>query len=67
MGICDICKKPKKDIESIILSKRALNYCPKCEKKAMEIKEAFEADIYEEYFIFEWQVQRIEKEIFDLL
>lgn len=69
MGTCDICKKTKKEVNSIILHKKYINYCnnPECKEKAKAIKEAFKMDVHEEYLIYEWNLGRIEKEIMNLL
>lgn len=64
IGECDLCGKKTKNLNSIILYKKSIDYCNDCKNKAKEIKKEFKKQIQEEYLWFERTVEKIERNFY---
>lgn len=59
---CDICKKKSDNIQTIILHKKVIDYCPKCKIRAEQILKEFERIRQQEYLLYEMSLREVEKD-----
>lgn len=61
---CDICKKKSDNIQTIILHKKVIDYCPKCRIRAEQILNEFKRVRQQEYLLYEMSLREVEKDFY---
>lgn len=63
--ICDLCGKETNELNTIVIYKKAFQYCKNCNKRAFIIKQAFKREKQEEYLKYEERLKKIEEDFFN--
>ena len=61
---CDICKKKSNNIQTIILHKKVIDYCPKCRVRAEQIEHEFKKVRKQEYLLYEMSLRKVEEDFY---